>query len=142
MSRQPTGAEGLCYDVAKMDVLKRGLIALLAFALVWSSAQCLAACANESSASAGTASTEPPCHRHHAPNSQTPASCSNQQLPQADVPRPLLAPTSNASLATINAVAVVSLIQTPWLTAARSLPMLDVSWPPGLAVPPVVVLRI
>lgn len=124
-----------------MGLFKGRLIALLAFALVWSSAQCVALCANEPSANAGTASPEPPCYHHHTPNSQTPPSCSNQQLPQADAPRPLLALTSNASHAAIN-VAVVSSIQISLPTAARTLPTLDVLWPPGLAVPPVVILRI
>jgi hypothetical protein len=124
-----------------MGLFKGRLIALLAFTLVWSSAQCVALCANEPSASAGTGSAEPPCHHHNTPNSQTPASCSYQQLPQADVPRHLPALTSNAGLAVID-VAVVSLIQVQLLTAAPTLPMLDVLWPLGFAVPPVSVLRI
>jgi hypothetical protein len=123
-----------------MDLLRGRLIALLAFTLVWSGAQCVASCANEPSASAGTASTEPPCH-HHIPNSKTPASCSNQQLPQADVPRLSLALASHASLTAIH-IGVVSFIQFPVLMNARPAPMLDVLWPPGLAVPPVAILRI
>jgi hypothetical protein len=132
--------KGGCYDFFKVDLFKARLIAVLAFTLMWSSAQCVAACANEPSASAGTASTEPPCH-HHAPSSQTPATCAKQQLPQADVRRPLEALTSIASLAAIN-VAGVPFIRFPLPAAACALPMLDVLWPPGLAVPPVVILRI
>ena len=101
-----------------MGLFKGRLIAVLAFTLVWSSVQCVASCANEPSAGPATASTEPPCH-HHPPNGQTPASCSNQQLPQADGPRPLPELTSNASLAAIDA-ALVSYLQIPLLTAVRA----------------------
>lgn len=124
-----------------LDGLFRGrLIALLAFVLVWTSAQCVALCANAPSTAAGTASSEPPCH-HRAPNSHTPMSCSSQQLPQADVPRSLLAPTSNTSLTAID-VAVVSFVQIPSLVASRAFPIPEVLRPPGIAVPPLVVLAI
>lgn len=136
-SRLPDKDDAMIFEMA---FFKGRLVALMAFALVWSSAQCVASCANGPSAGAGTASTEPPCHHHRGPSNQTSVYCS-QPLPQADVPLPLLALTSHAGIVAIN-VAVVPFIRIPPLTAAAALPMIDVLRPPGLAVPPVLVLRI
>lgn len=117
---------------------KARLIALLAVMLAWTSAHCLALCANELVASGAPGKL--PCHQHHH-NSRIPASCSYQQLPQADAPQPalVLAPSSDTAVADGTAW---SLIMIPSPSTAHASPILDVSWRAALAVPFFVALRI
>ncbi len=117
---------------------KGRLIALLAFTLVWSSAHCMALCANQFPASG--AGTELPCHQHH-PDNRIPASCSYPQLAQADVPRPALVLIPSAGVTAMHG-AFSTLITIPLPPVARALPMLDVTWPFDLVAPRFGVLRI
>ena len=121
----------------RMDFRKGRLIVLLAFALVWSSAQCAALCTVEPCRGAsGSTAGEPPCHhRHPAPANQIPAPCPHQVL-QADVPQSFASTSAPpASVALMDVPAAVqsgfsSVLDTSALTSHDSSPPGD-QYSPG-----------
>lgn len=93
-------APGVGMMSLRMNSRKGRPVVLLAFALVWSSAQCAALCTVEPCRGAsGSTAGEPPCHhQHRAPANQVPAPCPHQLL-QADVPQSFA--TTSAPLASV-----------------------------------------
>jgi len=126
-----------------MGLSKGKFIAMLAFALLWSSIECAALCATEPCTGQALPSspTEPPCHRHHHPSNQTPASCQHQQLAQADVPQAFMTPAPHVNIAAMN-VPVASYVEFPSPSGAYPLAPSAAFSPPDLAVVSSVILRI
>lgn len=118
---------------------KTALIAVLASAMMWTAAQCVARCAGESNSRAGTASSMPPCHHKHAPGNQDQAHCSDQRLPQAEAPLPpLLMPVVATIAIHSSASPLISILS----GSVTSLLTFEAFWPPGQAAPTLAVLRI